>query len=381
MSSRGGAALEATRPVWDDGHRTPLPTLAGDVEADVCVIGLGGSGLSCIGELLSLGASVVGIDAGEVGGGAAGRNGGFFLAGLARFYHDTVAGIGRERARALYRLTLDEMDRIAAETPGAIARVGSLRIADSPEEELDCRRQLEAMRDDGFAVEWYEGAEGRGLLLPTDGTLQPLRRCRLLADGAVARGARLYEESRAVDVGRGEVRTDRGRVRAGAIVAAVDGAIERLFPELDGRARTARLQMLATAPVQARVVRRPVYARWGLEYWQQLPDGRIAIGGFRDLGGEGEWGADPVPSAPVQAALERIVRERLGVRAPVTHRWAAQVAYTPDGIPVFDEVRRGVWAIGAYSGTGNVVGAMYGRAAAQLVVAGRSRLADALRGD
>lgn len=37
--------------------------------------------------------------------------------------------------------------------------------------------------------------------------------------------------------------------------------------------------------------------------------------------------------------------------------------------------------IGGYSGTGNVVGAMYGRAAAPLVVAGRSRLADALRGD
>lgn len=381
MSSGIEPTLEATPPVWDDGRRIPLPRLEEDIDADVCVVGLGGSGLACVGELLDHGASVVGIDAGEVGGGAAGRNGGFFLAGLARFYHDTVAGLGRERARTLYRLTLDEMDRMAAETPAAIARVGSLRIADSEEEARDCERQLEAMRADGLAAERYEGREGRGLLLPTDGTLQPLLRCRVLAARAVERGARLFEASRAIEIGGGAVRTSRGVVRAGAIVVAVDGALELVLPELEGRARTARLQMLATAPVRERVADRPVYARYGLDYWQQLPDGRVAIGGFRDVGGEGEWGAGPVPSAPIQQALERLLRERLHVSAPVTHRWAAQVAYTTTGVPVLDEVRPRVWAVGAYSGTGNVVGALHGRAAAQLAVLGRSPLADALRGD
>lgn len=381
MSSGIERSLEATLPVWDDGRRTPLPRLEGEVEADVCVVGLGGSGLACVGELLDRGASVVGVDAGQVGGGAAGRNGGFFLAGLARFYHDTVATLGRERARTLYRLTLDEMDRMAGETPAAIARVGSLRIADSQEEERDCERQLEAMCADGFAAERYEGREGRGLLLPTDGTLQPLLRCRTLATQAVERGARLFEDSRASEIGAGRVRTAHGRVRARAIVVAVDGALERVLPELEGRVRTARLQMLASAPVPERVADRPVYARYGLDYWQQLSDGRVAIGGFRDVGGDGEWGADPVPSAPVQTALERLLRERLHVTAPVTHRWAAQVAYTSTGVPILDEVRSGVWAVGAYSGTGNVVGALHGRAAAQLALSRRSSLADALRGD
>jgi hypothetical protein len=37
-----------------------------------------------------------------VAGGAAGRNGGFLLAGLAAFHHDAVAAHGRARARALY---------------------------------------------------------------------------------------------------------------------------------------------------------------------------------------------------------------------------------------------------------------------------------------
>ena len=156
-------------PVWDDEPWPALPALDADVEADVCVVGLGGSGLTCVGELRRRGARVVGLDAGPVGGGAAGRNGGFLLAGLAAFHHDAVAAIGRERARALYRLTIAEIERIAAETPEAVRRVGSLRIAASAEEAEDCARQRAAMEADGLPVEPYEGPEGRGLLIPTDG--------------------------------------------------------------------------------------------------------------------------------------------------------------------------------------------------------------------
>ena len=65
-------------PIWDDTPWNPLPSLTHDLETDVCVIGLGGSGLGCILRLLELGQRVVGLDAGMVAGGAAGRNGGFF---------------------------------------------------------------------------------------------------------------------------------------------------------------------------------------------------------------------------------------------------------------------------------------------------------------
>ncbi|HEU4561691.1 MAG TPA: FAD-dependent oxidoreductase, partial [Longimicrobium sp.] len=168
-------------PVWDDGGWVGLPRLAGDVTADVCVVGLGGSGLSAVGELRRLGASVVGVDAVVVAGGAAGRNGGFLLAGASKFYHDAVAAYGRERALGIYRLTMAEMDRIAAETPEAVRRVGSLRIAVDDGEMEDCRAQLAAMQADGLPVEWYEGPEGTGLLMRGDGGFNPLHRCRILA--------------------------------------------------------------------------------------------------------------------------------------------------------------------------------------------------------
>jgi glycine/D-amino acid oxidase-like deaminating enzyme len=361
-------------PVWDDGGWDALPALDGEAEADVCVVGLGGSGLACVGELLALGQRVVGVDAGMVGGAAAGRNGGFLLAGLAAFYHDAAAAHGRERARRIYLRTVAEIERMAAETPAAIWLVGSLRIAGSPEELDDCQRQLEAMRADSLAVEPYDGPEGRGLLVPTDGAFNPLLRCRLLARRALAAGARLFEHSPALDISGGRVTTPRGRVRCRAVVVAVDGRLERLLPELAGRARTARLQMLATAPVPEVHIPRPVYVRWGYEYYQQLPSGEVALGGFRDVAGEGEWTDDATPAEPIQSALERFLRERIGVRAPITHRWAASVAYSRSGLPVVAEARPRVWAIGAYSGTGNVIGAICGRGAARLAVRGDAEL-------
>jgi glycine/D-amino acid oxidase-like deaminating enzyme len=361
-------------PVWDVGPAPDLPRLEGDVEVDVCVVGLGGSGLACVGELVRLGARVAGVEAGRVGGGAAGRNGGFLLAGLALFYHDAVARYGRPAASALYKLTLGELDRIEAETPALVSRSGSLRIAESDEELADCAAQLDAMRADALPAERYVGPEGRGLLVHGDGTYQPLARCRALAISAVAEGAMLFERSAVRRIASTGVHTERGVVRAANIVVAVDGCLERLLPELASRVRTARLQMLATEPTTEIQLTRPVYARWGYDYWQQRPDGAIALGGARDVAGESEWTTNATPTSLVQDALERRLRNGLGVHAPISHRWAASVGYTPNFLPVMDEVRPGLWAVGGYSGTGNVIGALLGRGIARWLRAGDDSL-------
>ena len=71
----------------------------------------------------------------------------------------------------------------------------------------------------------------------------------------------------------------------------------------------------------------------------------------------------------IQAYLDRLLYERLGVSAAVTHRWAASVSYTRTGLPVCRAVDRGVWAIGGFSGTGNVMGALLARDVAAQVAA------------
>jgi len=309
------------RPLWDDREWKPLPRLDGTMRADVCVIGLGGSGLAALEELRAQGVSAIGVDAGAVGGGAAGRNGGFVLAGLAKFFHETVARFGRDTAAEIYRRTAEEIQWQAREMPDIIRLIGSLRIAADAAELADCRAHLAALQECGFAAEAYAGPEGEGLLLPTDGVMQPLRRVRALAGRLDGRGIRLYENSAVRKIVPGSVVTEAGTVLCDTVIAAVDGRLEKIFPELSPRFRTARLQMLATAPAPEVSFPRPVYWRHGYEYWQQQPDGTVAVGGFRDHALEAEWTTDAEPTEVIQALIEKFLREHLGVRAPVTHRW------------------------------------------------------------
>lgn len=368
-------------PLWDNNTWTPFAPLAGAAEADVCVVGLGGTGLAAVREALDRGLSVIGIDAGSVAGGAAGRNGGFLLAGLAEFHHNARRLLGSDRARRLYQCTIEQVDRIAEETPDAVRRVGSLRLATTPEEAADCRAHLASLLDDGLPAADYHGPEGTGLLIPTDAAFNPLLRCRLLARQLAGRGAHLHEGVPAIHVASGTVETPAGTIRAGLILLTADGGLAALAPVLEDRVRPVRLQMLGTAPTGEVRIPRPVYARYGMDYWQQLPDGRITLGGCRDIGGDAEWTTDATPTEAIQSALEGFLRTTLGVRAPITHRWAATVSYTREGIlPVLGEIEPGVWAMGAYNGTGNLVGPLCARAAMEMAVAGRSELGELLGG-
>jgi gamma-glutamylputrescine oxidase len=360
-------------PLWDDHVWTALPSLETDCSADVCVIGLGGSGLAAILELLSKGADVVGIDAHDVGAGAAGRNGGFVLAGLKEFYHHVVAQLGYTRAAPMYAATLEEIARLRVLTPTAIRHTGSLRIATSPDELEDCALQMAALQKDGFPVLEYQGSEGMGLLFPEDCAMNPLLRVRELARLVQHKGARLFGGSPALEIQSGLVRGERFTIHAKKIIVAVDGKLEQIFPELAQNVRTARLQMLGTAPLEPRFSH-PVYARFGYEYWQQLPNGCVALGGFRDHFELEEWTLVDTPSQKLQAHLERFLREDLAVDAPITHRWAASVSYSSGLLPVLRQVRPSVWALGGYSGTGNVVGSLFGRIAAQLALGQGSAL-------
>lgn len=340
---------------WEGSSWPGLPRLSGDLSADVCVVGLGGSGLTAVHALREHGLSVVGLDAGLVGGGAAGRNGGFLLAGPALGYH-------RQRDPVLYQRTLVELNRMS----GFLRRTGSLRIETTPEGLEDCTLQAAALREDGFLVEDYDGPEGVGLLFPADGVFQPLERCRSLARQTIAAGARLFEHSPVTSLGSGSVTCAGGTVRCGTVLVLVDGRLSELLPEVP--VRTVRLQMLGTAPLP-RLFDRPVYLRDGYEYWQQLPDGRLVLGGFRDVGGIEEETSSAEPSALVQGALDGLLASLAPV-AVVTHRWAASVGYTADALPFLGEVRPGVWAAGGYNGTGNVIGALCARQLVSNVVGG-----------
>jgi glycine/D-amino acid oxidase-like deaminating enzyme len=334
------------------------------VEADVCVVGLGGSGLAAIDACLGAGVSVVGVDSGTVGHGAAGRNGGLLRAGTSLFYHDALATYGHRAAR-MYSATVVERERILRRFPSLARRCGYLRLAHDEAEMQDCRRHLKALQADGFSASWYEGALGAGVLIPDNAAIDPLARCRAEATAAMSGGARLFERTAAHRLTSGRVETADGAVRCRVAIVAVDGALATVLPELEGRVWPMRLQMMATGPHPAGLLPHAIGTRWGWDYGQQLPDGTIAFGGCRDAGGDAERTFDTTPTPDVQSALDRRFHEVTGETPRVTHRWTGTGGYTADGLPILEQVRPDVWAVGGYCGTGNLFGAACARSAAQ----------------
>lgn len=336
------------------------------MRADLCVVGLGGSGLAAIDEGLRQGATVVGLDAGLVGAAAAGRNGGLLRAGCSLFHHQARVRYGTNRAKRIHAATIEERERLLGDWPDLARRCGYLRLAHDEAEEEDCRAHLDALVEDGFQARWHEGPPGPGTLVPDDAAIDPRQRCQKEAESVAGRQAHLFEYSPALDLRPGLVATDGGRVYCHAVVVAVDGALAAVLPELGGRVWPMRLQMLASGPHEPGTLPHAIGTREGWDYGQQLVDGRIAFGGCRDVGGDAERTTSTVPTAEVQDALERRFTEVTGLRPRVTHRWAATVGYTQSGLPVLDEIRPRTWAAGGYSGTGNLLGAVCGRAAARL---------------
>lgn len=370
-----------TLALWLDEPYRPRPPLEGDAEADACVVGAGVAGLSCARALAEAGLGTVVLEAGAVAGGASGRNGGFLLAGLARFHPDARDAYGADAARRLYRLTLDAQEAIYALAPelgaaAAVRRTGSLRVAVSDEEEQHVRRQVAELREDGFPAELVEADAlppllrrvGRAACLTAhDGALHPARWTRALAADAERRGARIHEDTPVeAPVTGSPLRTPRGSLRAHHVFVTADGALPELVPRLAGRVRARRLHMVATEPVPERLLEPTAYLRWGFEYLQQLPDGRFAIGGFSDLDGEASYTGGPAGNPAVWDRIERWARDELGLGAKVTHRWTGTVGYSDDLLPYAGQVGDGLYACGGYSGHGNVLAFACGRALARL---------------
>jgi glycine/D-amino acid oxidase-like deaminating enzyme len=187
---------------------------------------------------------------------------------------------------------------------------------------------------------------------------------------------RITERTRVTQVpavrnGEVVVTTNRGQVRAGHAVIAVDGDLRTLVPSAR-HVRCRRLNMLATAPIRETVLPTPIYARYGHEWAQQLPDGRIAAGGFSDVDGEASWTRRAALSVPVQQLLDDYLHKQLRVTAPVTHRWAGLVGYASSPLPTCGPVPGTggrLIALGGYSGTGHVQAWIAARIASQLITA------------
>jgi glycine/D-amino acid oxidase-like deaminating enzyme len=357
-------------PFWlvEDGPPNEEQRLDG---VDVEIIGAGITGCSAALALARAGLRVRVRDRRDVAEGASGRNGGFALRGGAARYHVARETYGADQAHELWRRTEDELTELERVAGDAFRRTGSLQLAADEEERDEIRTEYEALVADGFGAEWrhelppilrkhFCGA----IFHLGDGVVQPARLVRRIAAAAAEAGAEFRTGARVESL---------DDLRAERIVIATDGSGRGLIAELDDAIWPARGQVVATEPLRKRLFEYPHFARHGFDYWQQLPDNRIVLGGFRDFSILSEMTDEEVTTQVIQDALDTFLVELLGEMPRVEYRWAGIFGLTQDLLPLVGRVpgRGGVWIAAGYSGHGNVMGFMCGRLVAAAIL-GRS---------
>ena len=344
-------------PYWLEEPTEPRPETRFDGRADVAVVGAGVTGCAAARRLAEAGLRVRVHDARSVAEGASGRNGGFALRGGAARYDVARETYGPERAAAHWRWTEEALGRMVELGGDALRRTGSYRLAGDEEERADIRLEYEALREDGIEAEWLDdvpgGAAGRfhgAISHHGDAAIQPARFVRRLAALAATAGAEIRTRDRVDDV---------EALDADRVVVATDGYGHGLVRELADAVWPTRGQVVASEPLDRVLFDRPHYARQGFDYWQQLPDGRILLGGFRDVSILDELTDVEETTPTIQSSLESFLHELVGEEVRVTHRWAGIFGLTQDLLPLVGPVpgRDGrVWVAGGYSGHGNVLG-------------------------
>jgi gamma-glutamylputrescine oxidase len=275
--------LDDNRSVyWDTATPAePLPSLRGEITADLVVVGAGFTGLSTAYEVSARfpDRRVVVLEAKRVGNGASGRNGGQMLNWI-----NGVEVKDAERARRVFAVTKLGIDTIVEriERHGLSARWsrdGALETYTHASRAEEAHARTEILAGWGIPNTYLSGAELDPLLRaqgvvgavldPTAGAVHGLDYLRGLLGVVQARGVEVYEGTPVLRIDEGAtitIETPEGKVRAAAMVIATNGYTPRL-----GYFRSGLFPLhshaLATAPLPA-------------EQWAEIGWGRFS--GFTD---------------------------------------------------------------------------------------------------
>jgi glycine/D-amino acid oxidase-like deaminating enzyme len=348
---------------------------------DVVIVGGGIMGAGCaywLSQRSNL--KVVLLEAGQLASGASGRNAGFILRGIQSYYNQAVKLYGRDKAQEIYRFAESGRSYLQefADKYGnsfELNPCGSYLLASSLEELQDLNESFELMQEDGFQVEYLkEDPLDRGfygaLHNACDAAVHPAKLVRALAQQA---DIEIAEAEPAVRLEQGDdgsikVRTPKRVFRAKTVLLASNAYLPMLEESLLGKIEPKRGQILVTQPLDKTLLEKVCYANYGWEYFRQLPDNRLLLGGCREHFIEEEVGYADIITSNLQEALEDYLKdcfpEVAGV--PIDYRWSGIMGFTADGLPLVGQVKRMPRAFFAAGFNGH--GFSYGLAMSKLLV-------------
>jgi glycine/D-amino acid oxidase-like deaminating enzyme/nitrite reductase/ring-hydroxylating ferredoxin subunit len=359
--------------LWiDTTPSTNYPSLHGDIDADVAIVGAGITGITAAYLLAKAGQSVVLVDKGRIAMSETGHTTAHIIEATDADYRDLIKDHGEEGARenteatraaiALIRSLVDELGIDCGLKP----LDGYLYTEEKKDREY-LQRQQEYLRQAGIETTWVEDvplpfATFGGVHYRNQYVFHVREYLLPIAEAAVKKGVRIFEKSLIEDVqnaeksGRCIVKSNTGSIRARHVLLATH------VPINDRGALWAKMYATRTyvvaAPIEPGQITDALFwdTAFPYHYTRLLDTSKglfLIVGGEdRDVGKEGN-------DDERYEALEEYCRTRFGVKS-FTHRWSGQINEPADMLPFIGESSHGknVWMSTGYSGTGMTYGTL-----------------------
>ena len=337
------------------GEYIPSPSLQGDINVDIAIIGAGFTGLSTAYNLRKEDASlsVAVLEAEVVGFGASGRNGGFSMTLFGLEPAVTKALFNQQRTVEAHRYmerSVDYVDELVKEhhLQSDYWFPGFLRAATTPGYVKRIQHDLEILTSKGITgISWVEANEIKsevnsprflgGWWEPRSGLLNPAKHVRELKRLAVQYGAQVYEETPVVEIQRNSdfiINTPHGKVSAHKVIFATN-AYSHLIPQLKRKQVPAFTHMVVTEPLSRIQLDEIGWKnRQGVEdarnlvhYFRLTIDNRLTIGGSDvslAYGGDMDHDLNANTFTRLEQDIHWLFPHLKGIQ--ITHRWGGPVS-------------------------------------------------------
>ena len=233
--------------------------LRGDIRADIAIVGAGFTGLRAALELSQKGVNAVVLDAGQIGWGASGRNGGQVnpighespLTTEKKWSKLYGATRGKELAQRFSHMYMNAADELfnLVKTHNIqcdAEQNGWIRSVHGPAAEADFHDMFKGWHDAGAdiemlnasQVEQMSGCKGYGLgwIAKRAGTVQPMSYVRGLADAALKAGATIHCDTPIEKLEQQDkqwkLTAPSGSVTADQVLLCTNGYTDPLYPNL-----------------------------------------------------------------------------------------------------------------------------------------------------
>jgi gamma-glutamylputrescine oxidase len=389
-----GTGANTTSYYAASANPTPdRPVLQGDIQADICVVGAGYSGLSTALHLAEKGYSVVVIEGVRVGWGASGRNGGQVVNGLnaslqtieRRYGKDTatfVAGIVQEGGEII-RQRVEKYDIQCDLKPNNVF-VG---LTDAHMKELEARQQLWR----GYGIDNQEMLDRNqlrkhvksdlyagGLIDRTGGHMHPLNLALGEAAAIESLGGKIYEMSPIIsantEAAQPMVKTAQGSVTCKTLVLCGNAYLGHAVPDLEPRVMPVSTQVMATEPLDPDLAAELMPGddciediRYILDYYRLSADKRMLFGGGTVYGG-----ADPADiEAKLRRNMDKVFPALKGVK--IDYAWSGNFALSFSRVPQMGRLGKNTYYAHGYSGHGVTGSHLFGRILSEAIDGDLSR--------